>query len=121
VWDPLSRQKKVAPSKRLPGGDLCMGPLRCLLLLFAVAADDLEKPSGEPQQVELATTPAPTPVPLCKGGCPPNCNYPRLCQIHQKTYKCRCDSCAKCEGVKPAENKPSGKEFFTRRVVGPPK
>ena len=66
-----------------------------LAVLAAVAADELEKPAGEEQQVELATTPAPTPVPVCKGGCPPNCNYPRLCKIHQTTYKCRCASCEK--------------------------
>ena len=76
---------------------------------------------GEAQQVELATTPAPTPVPVCKGGCPPNCNYPRLCKIHQTTYKCRCASCESCEGVAPVENTGTGKEIFKRRVVGPPK
>ena len=77
-----------------------MGRRRLLPLLLAVlsavaTADELEKPAGEAQQVELATTPAPTPVPVCKGGCPPNCNYPRLCKIHQTTYKCRCASCEK--------------------------
>ena len=92
-----------------------------LAVLAAVAADELEKPAGEEQQVELATTPAPTPVPVCKGGCPPNCNYPRLCKIHQTTYKCRCASCEQCEGVEPVENTGTGKEIFKRRVVGPPK
>ena len=97
-------------------------PLLLAVLLAAVAtADELEKPAGEEQQVELATTPAPTPVPVCKGGCPPNCNYPRLCKIHQTTYKCRCASCEQCEGVKPVENTGTGKEIFKRRVVGPPK
>ena len=102
-----------------------MGRRRLLPLLLAVfaavAADELEKPAGEAQQVELATTPAPTPVPVCKGGCPPNCNYPRLCKIHQTTYKCRCASCESCEGVAPVENTGTGKEIFKRRVVGPPK
>ena len=103
-----------------------MGRRRLLPLLLAVfaavaTADELEKPAGEAQQVELATAPAPTPVPVCKGGCPPNCNYPRLCKIHQTTYKCRYASCESCEGVAPVENTGTGKEIFKRRVVGPPK
>ena len=96
-------------------------PLPLAVLSAVATADELEKPAGEAQQVELATTPAPTPVPVCKGGCPPNCNYPRLCKIHQTTYKCRCASCEQCEGVKPVENTGTGKEIFKRRVVGPPK
>ena len=62
-----------------------MGRRRLLLLLLAVlaavaTADELEKPAGEAQQVELATSPAPTPVPVCKGGCPPSCNALSSCE-----------------------------------------
>ena len=127
LWGARSAPKARSGSQRRPSLLLvATGRRRLLPLLLAVlaavaTADELEKPAGEAQQVELATTPAPTPVPVCKGGCPPNCNYPRLCKIHQTTYKCRCASCEQCEGVKPVENTGTGKEIFKRRVVGPPK
>ena len=38
----------------------------------------------------------------------------------RRRYKCQCAECKGCDGrAKAPENKPVGKEHFTRRVVGP--